>query len=241
MRFKRSHLRHYLQASKYGITTYHISRNRCPDRKLRKGISGLLLFKYQVLLKVALVSLVVFPFSSSAFSQSDALRLTCRFVRPENPVEREGFIWKKESIKVEYKFVNISGESLMIPDPGKYSPLRFIFTTLNGDTLDYKVRTIVNYTGIFDDHTFLEVGHGNGSWKTFETNLIKDTMTVLQKGRTGLAEFEGIEYPFEKGETYRVYSKFRSELKGTVEVENTSFKIWNGEISCDEVLEFRYE
>lgn len=75
-------------------------------------------------LQIFLSSLMVGFTVSPTLAQEEDLSLTCRFVEPDNPVTREGFIWQKDVINVEYEFTNISGEHLMIPDPRRYNPIQ---------------------------------------------------------------------------------------------------------------------
>ena len=127
----------------------------------------------------------------------------------------------------------------MIPDPRRYNPIQVTITTSENDTLDYKAKTISTATGLFLDHTLLEIKKGGSS--TISMNIVEDTKRRRHKSRMHLAEWKGLKYPFKKGEIYRVHSKFQSELQGTVEVDNSSFRLWHGEVSCDDVLEFRYD
>ena len=210
----------------------------CFDRNRFKDCCGLLTLFSNITLKLIFAFVTVSVSVSSAYSQSEDLRLTCSFVKRENPVEKEGFIWKKEVITVEYEFVNVSGENLMIPDPNRYSPFEFMFTTSDGDTLGFDAKIYGNALGIFRDHTFLEINKG-GSTK-FKINIVNDTRITRTKDRMGLSEIEGIKYPFKTGKVYQVHSRYRSELGGAVEVNGTPYRIWNGEISCDNVLEFTY-
>lgn len=193
---------------------------------------------FPISVKLTFVSVMAFASISNAYSQSEGIQLNCRFVRPENPVEREGLVWKKDVINVEFRFNNVSGENLMIPDPHRYSPFSFTFTKMDGDTLDYDVETLINSIGFFDDHSLREIS--KDVTVTFLLNILSDK-TIRTSDRMGLAEFEGIKYAFKKGEVYRVHSEYRSELRGVIEVHNTPFRIWNGKVSCDDVLEFRYE
>lgn len=229
----------FLRARKNGRDTNYACTSpiNCSDRNRSKNRIGML----TMFLKVALRLILVFVIASvsGAYSQSDDLRLTCKFVKPDNPVEKEGFIWRKDVITVEYKFANVSDENLLIADPDRYSPFVFTFTDSGGNTLEFVAGRITTYVGFFFDHAFLEIK--KGSSYTFTTNIVNDTKTTRTKDRMGLAEFEGIEYPFKIGEVYRVHSRYRSEFGGKVEVGNTPFRIWNGEVSCDNVLEFRYE
>ena len=72
-------------------------------------------------------------------------------------------------------------------------------------------------------------------------DILEDTKETRDLSGTGLGVSEGIEYPFIEGETYRVHSVFWSEMKGFVETYGEEYRIWNGEISCDDILEFRYK
>lgn len=193
---------------------------------------------FPISVKLTLVSVMAFASISNAFSQSEDIQLNCRFVKPENPVEREGLVWKKDVITVEFRISNLSGENLMIPDPSRYSPFSFNFTKSDGDTLDYDIEKLVNSIGFFYDHSLREL-RKDGS-ERFLLNILSNK-TIRTSDRMGLAEFEGIEYAFKKSEIYRVHSEYRSELQGVIEIHNTPFRIWRGNVSCDDVLEFRYE
>lgn len=114
----------------------------CFDRNQFKDCCDLLTLFSNITSKFILAFVTVSVSVSSAYSQSEDLQLTCSFVKHENPVEKEGFIWKKEVITVEYEFVNVSGENLMIPDPNRYSPLDFMFKTSDGDTLGFNAKIL---------------------------------------------------------------------------------------------------
>ena len=207
--------------------------------KPTRCFSGPLIGALRMSLKTILYLVMVgFPVST-ALAQAEDLQLTCRFVRPESPVQKKGFIWKKDIINVEYKFTNVSGEHLLIPDPARYKP-RILLTTAENDSLDFNAARIIKYCMITQiDYTLIELL--DGSSMKFVTNVIEDTKEYRDRTGTSLSVFEGIEYPFRKGESYRVHSKFRSEMQGTMETYNNRFHIWNGEISCEDILEFKYE
>ncbi|MCY3770774.1 MAG: hypothetical protein OXG98_01930 [Gemmatimonadetes bacterium] len=192
-----------------------------------------------VFLQIFLLNLMVGFTVSPALAQVEDLRLTCRFVEPDDPVTREGFIWQKDVINVEYEFTNISGEHLMIPDPTRYK-FDVTFTTAKNDTLDYRSARVITYSGI-TQWDYALVGLYDGATMKFMTNIVGDTRESRDRSGTGLGVSEEIEYPFIKGEIYRVHSKFRSEMKGFVETYGDEYRIWNGEISCEDTLEFRYE
>ena len=188
-----------------------------------------------------ILSLVIVGFSiSTALAQEGDLRLTCRFVRPEKPVQSEGYIWKKDVINVEYKITNVSGEHLLIPDPACYKP-SITFTSSENDTVDFtkNTRFILYCMVIRFDYAFIELDKGTSI--KFITNIVEDTKEVRNRANNTITVIEDIEYPFEKGEFYSVHSSFKSTMQGFMETSDVKYRIWNGELSCEDSLEFKYE
>lgn len=205
-----------------------------------RGFTGPSTGTLWISLKAILCSVMVVLPISTALAQAEDLRLTCNFVRPENPVQSEGYIWKKDVINVEYEITNVSGEHLMIPDPAHNKP-SITFTTSENDTLNStkNARYILYSMVLRFDYSLIELDKGTSL--KFITNIIEDTKEVRNRKTNSIFVKKDIEYPFEKDEIYRVHSGFRSTLQGVMETSGIKYRIWNGEISCEDILEFRYE